>query len=184
MDKALDGAVLLFREHGFHDASLADIGAAMQLTPGSIYKAFRDKREIFAAAFDHYTRRRHEQLKALLSSKATGREKLEAALTFLAETAHGAEGKIGCMVVGAATDISTLDAALSARVTAAANWMEGLFVELIQAGRADGSISKTIDAATTARTFLCLTQGLRVVGKTGRTRAEMMATVQQAMKLV
>lgn len=184
MEHALDGAVLLFRERGFHDASLADIGAAMQLTPGSIYKAFRDKREIFAAAFDHYTHRRHEQLKALLSSTETGREKLEAALTFLAETAHGTEGKTGCMVVGAATDISTFDADLSARVTAAANWMEGLFRELITVGQADGSIAETIDAATTARTLLCLTQGLRVVGKTGRSRPEMMATVQQAMKLV
>jgi TetR/AcrR family transcriptional regulator, transcriptional repressor for nem operon len=115
---------------------------------------------------------------------ATSQEKLEAALTFLAETTHGAEGKIGCMVVGAATDISTFDAELSVRVTAAANWMERLFVELIKAGRTDGSISETIDTATTAHTFLFLTQGLGVVGKTGRTRSEMMTTVQQAMKLV
>ncbi|TMU95428.1 hypothetical protein FGI60_20095 [Brucella haematophila] len=88
------------------------------------------------------------------------------------------------MVVGAATDISTFDTELSVRVTAAADWMEGLFVELIKAGRADGSISETIDTATTARTFRCLTQGLGVVRKTGRTCSEMMTTVQQAMKLV
>jgi TetR/AcrR family transcriptional regulator, transcriptional repressor for nem operon len=42
----------VFCERGFHGASLNDLAAGMQLTQGSIYKAFKDKRGIFLATLD------------------------------------------------------------------------------------------------------------------------------------
>jgi len=56
--------------------------------------------------------------------------------------------------------------------------------DLIRIGQADGTIPSTVDADATALTFLCLTKGLRVIGRTGRGEKEMMATVEAAMRLV
>jgi AcrR family transcriptional regulator len=52
MDVALDRAVLVFRERGYHATSIGDLSEAMKLASGSLYKAFGDKRAIFLAAFE------------------------------------------------------------------------------------------------------------------------------------
>ena len=51
-------------------------------------------------------------------------------------------------------------------------------------GQADGSIVDGIDAEDTARMMVCLTQGLRVVGRSGRAPADTPAAVEVAMRLV
>jgi hypothetical protein len=50
-------------------------------------------------------------------------------------------------------------------VTTALKKNEAFLAELIRQGQSDGSISSGIDAENTARVMVCLTQGLRVVGK-------------------
>ena len=52
IDDALDRAIPLFCGGGFHGTSLNDLADGMQLTQGSIYKAFKDKRSLFLAAMD------------------------------------------------------------------------------------------------------------------------------------
>jgi TetR/AcrR family transcriptional regulator, transcriptional repressor for nem operon len=61
---------------------------------------------------------------------------------------------------------------------------ETLMVELIRQGQEDGSIPNAIDSKVTARLMLCLLQGMRVIGKTGRSRTEMTAVADAAMKLL
>jgi TetR/AcrR family transcriptional regulator, transcriptional repressor for nem operon len=184
MEVALDRALLVFREHGYHAASLGDLGSAMKLTPGSIYKAFSDKRAIFLAAFDRYTNLRNTKLRQLLDAQTNGLDKLRAMLGFYAEASHGIEGRRGCLVVGSATELATFDPEMAARVTAALQRAETLLRDLIRLGQSDGSIPSGIDAAAPACALLCLLQGLRVIGKAGRTRAEMMAAVDQALRLL
>ncbi|HEY0687295.1 MAG TPA: TetR/AcrR family transcriptional regulator [Steroidobacter sp.] len=184
MEAALDGALLVFREHGYHGASLGELGSAMGLTAGSIYKAFNDKRTLFLAAFDHYTHRRHAELGKLLDAEKTGFDKVRAMLRFYAEVSHDLEGRRGCLVVGSLTHLTTFDAKTSARVTTALRRLETLLRDLIRLGVSDGSIPPGINADALARTLLCLLQGFRVVGKAGRTRTEMLAAVDQALRLL
>src|SRR6202012_4020630 len=62
MDKALDQAIRVFSEHGYHATSIGDLIDAMGLASGSIYKAFRDKRAVFLAALDRHILLRREQI--------------------------------------------------------------------------------------------------------------------------
>jgi AcrR family transcriptional regulator len=184
IDTALDAALLVFRERGYHAASLVDLGSAMKLTPGSIYKAFSDKRAIFLAAFDRYTDLRTIQVRRLLDAERTGLDKLRAMLRFYAESSHGIEGRRGCLVVGGATELATFDEEMATRVTAALQRLETWLRDLICLGQSDGSVSAEVDATATACALLCLQQGFRVIGKTGRTRTQMMAAVEQALHLL
>jgi AcrR family transcriptional regulator len=184
MDAALDAAILVFRERGYHAASLGELGAAMQLTTGSIYKAFKDKQTIFLAAFDRYVRLRDAQLRPLLDGASNGFEKLRCMLHFYADASYGTEGRRGCLVVGSATDLATFDPEIAGRVAAALKRVENLLRDLIRLGQSDGSVSSRIDAEATARALLCLLEGLRVVGKLGRSRAEMTAAADQALRMV
>lgn len=184
MDEALDGAQLVFRERGYDGASLSQLSTAMKLTAGSIYKAFSDKRAIFLAAFNRYTEKRNGELQRLIDAETTGRAKLQAMLTFYAESAHGIEGRRGCLVAGSAVELATFDKDIADRVTAAVQRSETLLRKLIRLGQADGSVSPAIDVDASALALLCFLQGLRVVGKTGRTRSDVTAAVNRALQLI
>ena len=184
LDTALDKSVRVFRERGYHATSIADLTEAMKLASGSVYKAFKDKRAVFLAAFDREAIVRWEKLRQLLSAVKSGRDRVRVALTFIAESSHGVEGKRGCLIVGTAAELATFDPEVAQRVKAALDKNERLMVDLIRQGQADGSIPATIDRKVTARLILCLLQGMRVIGKTGRKRTEMRAVANAAMKLL
>src|SRR6266404_3377481 len=184
LDAALDKSVRVFRERGYHATSIADLTEAMDLASGSVYKAFKDKRAVFLAAFDREGKRRAEKLRQLLGTAKSGRDRIRVALTFIADSSHGVEGKRGCLIVGTAAELATLDAEVAQRVTAALHNSEMLMVDLIRQGQADGSIPTAIDSKVTARLMLCLLQGMRVIGKTGRKRTAMRAVADAAMKLL
>jgi TetR/AcrR family transcriptional repressor of nem operon len=184
LDAALDKSVRVFRERGYHATSIADLTEAMELASGSVYKAFKDKRAVFLAAFDREGKRRGEKLRQLLCTAKSGRDRIRVALTFIADSSHGVEGKRGCLIVGTAAELAALDAEVAQRVTAALRNNERLMVDLIRQGQADGSIPATIDSKVTARLMLCLLQGMRVIGKTGRKRTAMRAVANAAMKLL
>jgi len=182
MDQALDKAVRIFCERGYHATSVCDLTHAMQLASGSVYKAFKDKRSVFLAALDRYKTVRDAQLRAAVGIGATGRERLRLALAFYADASHGAAGRQGCLVGGSAAELATFDQEVAQWVTAALARNEMVVGELIRQGQEDGSIPPHVDGAATARLMLCLIQGMRLVGKTGRSRDEMAALVDIAMK--
>lgn len=181
---ALDAAEAIFRERGFHATSITDLGTAMGLTTGSIYKAFTDKRSVFLATFDRYTRRRQSKLADAIALQSTGLSKVRALLQSYALASVGMEGRRGCLVVGGATQLTTFDAEIASRITNALTHMEALLFELVELGKRDGSLNRDIDAEVAARTVLCFLQGARVVGKTGRTKKEMLSAVDMVLRML
>jgi len=182
MDETLDKAIPVFCSKGYHGTSINDLAEGMQLTVGSIYKAFKDKRAVFLAVLDRQSSQRGAELRQVLATVHSGRGKVQAALVFYAELSHGSRGREGCLVVSTAVELAALDAEIGARAAQAMHARELLMSELIRLGKSDGSIPPHIDSAATGRLLLCLLQGLRVVGKTGKTRKEMLAVVDAAMK--
>src|SRR5260221_7254464 len=88
MEAALDKAARVFRERGYHATSIADLTEAMELASGSVYKAFKDKRAVFLAAFDRAAAVRGEMLRRIISTAKPGRDRIRDALTFSAEASH------------------------------------------------------------------------------------------------
>ena len=184
MDDVLDRAVRIFCERGYHATSIGDLTGAMKLASGSVYKAFKDKRSVFLAAFDRYKTVRDAKLRDTIGTAKTGKDRVRNALTFYAESSCGASGRQGCLVVGGAAELATLDGEVAQWVKSALVRNEALVSELIQQGQTDGSIPAHVDREATARLMLCLIQGMRLVGKTGRTRQEMAVVVDVAMKIL
>ena len=181
---ALDKALEVFAKQGYHGTAITDLTAAMGLTSGSVYKAFKDKRGVFIAAFDHHRARRQRQLAALLDGEASGRDRLLRLLMNYAGNSCEQEGRNGCIVVGSAAELALFDAEIADRVAAALDHNEKQIVDLIVAGKADSSIAAHVDEATTARLLLCLTSGMRVIGKTGRNHRDMADVADAVLKLL
>ncbi|SKA39406.1 transcriptional regulator, TetR family [Enhydrobacter aerosaccus] len=184
MDEALDKAIRVFREQGYNATSITDLGTAMGLAAGSLYKAFKDKRAIYLAALERYQMLRAEQIRRLAETPRSGRARLCDLLSFYVDSARGIEGKRGCLAIGGAVELSILDPEVAALVRRNLARIESQLADLIRQGQADGSISRSVDSAETARVMLCLLQGLRVVGRAGRPPDDPAATVAIAMKLI
>jgi AcrR family transcriptional regulator len=184
IEAALDAAMALFIERGYAAAAISDLGEAMGLTAGSIYKAFGDKRGVFVAALERYTSTRDLRIADHLADAATGRERLRRLIDYYAGNSHGASGRRGCLVIGSARDLALFDSDLRARIENAVAVRESLILDVIRDGQSDGSIPVHVDAEATAKAALCLLYGMRVIGKTGRSEAEMQAIAATAMKLL
>lgn len=183
-EAALDSAIRVFCERGYHATSIGDLTSATGLASGSLYKAFQDKRGVFLAALGRYKTVRDAALRRAIAPAATGKERVRLALAFYADASHGALGRRGCLVVAGATELATFDDEAARWVAAALLRIEAAITELLREGVADGSVPSGIDAAATARALLCMVQGMRLVGKTGRSRKDMHALVDVAMKMV
>ena len=184
VDAALDRAIRVFSERGYHATSIGDLSAATGLASGSIYKAFQDKRGLFLAALERYKSVRDAALRRAIAPGGTGRERLRLALAFYADASHGPLGRMGCMVVTAATELGTFDDELSRWLAQTLARIETVLAGLLREGLEDGSVPAGTEVAATARGLLCVVQGMRVVGKTGRPRKDMRALVDVAMKMV
>jgi AcrR family transcriptional regulator len=181
MDDALEQAIHIFSERGFHATSIADLAEATGLSVGHIYKAFADKRAFFLAALDHQSGQRNKELALLLAEAHTGRDKLKVLLVFYAGMSSAAEGRRGSLMVGAALELIGFDRDVAQRVAASQQQLEKLLGEMIEQGRADGSLASSAEVQASARFLLCFLQGLRVVGRTAPPRADMLAAVDVAL---
>jgi TetR/AcrR family transcriptional regulator, transcriptional repressor for nem operon len=183
IDDALDKAVRVFSERGYHATSIGDLTAAMEIASGSIYKAFKDKRDVLLAAFDRYKATRNEQIRRAADTSKCGRDRLRDVLLSYIKSSQGTEGRRGCLVVGCTVELAGLDPVVAARVSDSLKKNEAFLADLIRQGQSDGSVPTSVNADDTARLLVCLTQGLRVVGKTGR-KLEAATLIDIAMKML
>ncbi|MFM0046023.1 TetR/AcrR family transcriptional regulator [Paraburkholderia sediminicola] len=180
----LDKAIGVFSEFGYHATSLGRLTTAIGITEGSLYKAFSDKRAVFLAAFERYVELRNNRLVEELARADSGRERVRAILNVYAGYSHGSLGRRGCLVVGSAVDLSSSDQDMAKRVRIVLDGHEGRLVDAIRQGQVDGSISMGIEAESAGRLLLCVVQGMRVLGKTGRSHDEMLEIAESALRLL
>jgi TetR/AcrR family transcriptional regulator, transcriptional repressor for nem operon len=164
MESAIARAVPVFREHGYEGASIDRLKTATGLTAGSLYKAFKDKRGVFAAAFAHYVKHRQHDLASRLPELG-GRERIAETLRFYLESASGCEGRKGCLVLASLIEATTLDGALHEKLsdTLAAN--RATLIAVLREGQQDGSIRADLPVEPCADLLLSLFQGFRALGK-------------------
>lgn len=183
MEAVLARAVPVFREHGYDGASIDHLREATGLTSGSLYKAFKDKRHVFSAAFSHYVKDRRQQLAQRLGGALTGRERIAETLRFYLESASGTEGRQGCLVLASLIEATTLDDPLRDALREALDGNRTAILTSLRDGQRDGSIRGDLAVEPCADLLLSLLQGLRAVGKL-HDPADHAALVATALKML
>jgi len=184
LDQSIDDAITVFRQRGFAATSMSDLMAGTGLSGGSLYKAFKDKKSLFLAAYDRYASRGAAEREAIAAGEGTGKEKLRLLLKSYAAQASGEPGRLGCLVVATAVGATTVDEDIAQRVIASFERLDKLVRSVLRQGIDDGSLPPDVEVAPVATTVLCLMQGMRVVAKSDKHRGRVAAVVDQAMKLV
>lgn len=181
-EAVLDKAMHVFWEHGYEAASIADLTAAMGITPPSLYTAFGDKEHLFLEAIEAYGKGPGGFGARALAEEPTARgavqRLLEEAADELTQDCH----PLGCMMVMAATNCSVaaehVQAALAKRRAVAVESMQAR----IQCGIDEGELPAHADAGALANFFAMVYQGMSMQAKDGASKRALLASVALAMR--
>jgi TetR/AcrR family transcriptional repressor of nem operon len=150
----LDAAVLCFWKQGYEATSVRDLVGHTGITAASLYNAFGDKRSLYEKALDHYVEesiaeriRRCESLPPLRAIEAFFEEIVKRSLND--------RDRKGCMLVNAALDVASHDPAF-----------RKVIAEVL-----DGTITRSLAAATLAQNLLGVLMGIRVLARVRPERA-------------
>lgn len=174
IDQALAKAMDIFWQKGYHATSIDDLTKAMQITRGSLYKAFNDKKSVFIAAFERYVSGgavgKFEQKLALGSSSLDLIIKL---MEHYARVSSAESGTKGCLVTATAMEMLPHDPEISELVNSALQRIRRFLTKAIAQAKSDGLLDSALDEEAAALFVLSVIQGMRVLGKTERTEQEL-----------
>lgn len=182
LDDAVRKAMGVFWDRGYHDASLPELLEGMELSRGSFYKAFVDKRGVYLRALDVYIDDAIRKTGEILHSNSSPKAAIREAFSRQAEESSGKEGLRGCFVVLSAVEMLPADDEVSARIARLFRRLQDLYAAAIIRAQALGEIDHGMDERTLARFLVCQIQGMRVLGKTGADRDVTKAMVDFALK--
>lgn len=165
-DAALDAATQCFWIHGYEATSVRQLAERMGITGASLYNAFGDKRALYQRALVHYRENGFNARVARIESQAMPAP--QAIAMFFEEIIERSladpEHK-GCLLVNAALELAPHDAACKALADDFLSSAEGFFLRCLNAGQADGSISRAQSAEDLARLLLGVLVGIRVLAR-------------------
>jgi AcrR family transcriptional regulator len=173
--------MLLFWRHGYEGTSLADLTAAMEVTPPSVYSAFGDKKHLFLEAVDRYLSGKVPSAE-IVRDATTAKEAARRLLTTAATAFTGEDTPPGCLLSTATTSCSPASADVQADLAEIRRALEARLREKIEDAIATGELRPETDAEALAGLIMAAIQGLSSLARDGATRAKLMATAEAAMR--
>lgn len=177
-------AMNVFWDRGYHDASLPDLLGGMELSRGSFYKAFGDKEAVFLRALDIYIEDAVRDMREILKADVSPAIAIRNALLRYADLSSGDEGRRGCFAVGTATEMLPANPEAARRIASLLRRLQDLFADAIVRGQKAGEFGEHLDAQAIAHFIVSQANGMRVLGKAGSSRKQMLANVDLVMKLL
>lgn len=175
-EAAVARAMDVFWSRGYHGTALPDLLRATRLSRGSLYAAFGDKHALFLRALDRYIADALARMDTELGPRHAPVEGLRALLAGYVDRTSGASGRRGCLLVATAMELAGDDGDVESRVRGFFKAMEIKAAGAFARAKAAGELAAGVEPASAARILVCFVEGLRVVGKTGPTRATSQAT--------
>ncbi|UUZ86277.1 TetR/AcrR family transcriptional regulator [Paenibacillus sp. P26] len=177
--EALDTAMQLFWEKGYEATSLTDLTSRMGIGRPSLYAAFGDKKELFAAALHKYSGTTLDNIRAKFEAIPSVKEAFRTFLDEMMERAYGDGPNCGRFCVNTIVELAPHDAQFEMVTKDFEMKLADLFQQKIEQGIRSGELATELDAVGIARTLTVSTVGLIVMLKARPERAfvESVATV-------
>lgn len=183
-DKALDGAMNVFWEHGYEGASLPELLKGMGLTRGSLYKAYKDKKSLFINILHRYDEAEVEKATSFLADTAMedGFDRIEKLFASILNNFENNNYK-GCLLCSAAAGPAHDDKEISEAVHVILKKMKsGFEIALNQSSKH----SKLSDEKLSQLADLLLTQyiGLRILSRSQASKETLKRSIASLMILL
>lgn len=178
-ETALDAAVDMFWRHGYEGTSIADLTAAMGVTPPTLYAAFGSKEDLYREALGRYLERseRERGTSGDASAYAMIEHYLRAAADRFTDPGHPR----GCMVSTASLYCAAENEAARSAAAALRTLAFEAAVAACERAKSTGELLPATDAVALARFYSAIAQGMSVQAVDGATAAELHAVVDLAL---
>jgi len=166
MDTAVEHAMEVFWPCRYHNTSLCDLFEATNLSRGSLYATFGDKRGLFLRALDCYINDALARLDTELNPVKNSLAGLRNCLPVHVDHTSGIAGKRGCLVVATAMELAAHDTDVEKRIQRFLRCVETLLTEALARAQAAGELADDVEPAVSGRLLLSVLERMRVVGQT------------------
>lgn len=166
---------------GYEGASIADLTAAMGITPQSLYAAFTSKADLYREALEQY---RREEGAAAGRNLAGAGHVVEVISRMLRASAHEftLPGRPkGCMISTAVLTCAVENQAIAEHVSALRSETLALLEDRFRQGAVDGELRADTDVAGLARFVGAILQGMTVQAQDGAGKAELLQIAELAI---
>ncbi|TWB20108.1 TetR family transcriptional regulator [Rhizobium sp. ERR 1071] len=170
-----------FWKHGYDGSSIADLTAAMGITPQSLYAAFGSKAELYRETLDQYRRMPRPEPGNPFQDKVNTVTAFERFLTNSAKIFTAPEHPKGCMISTAVLNCAEENEPIAHHVASMRLQTLDIFTARIERGIAEGDMRPDADARSLARFLGAIVQGMSVQARDGATTDELLALLSHAL---
>jgi AcrR family transcriptional regulator len=176
-DTALDGAIEVFREHGFEGASAEMLVGAMGIGRQSLYDTFGDKWRLYRAAVRRYGMGECSAHFEALRSGVRAIDGIDAMLRRVVETAYQP-----CLGVGSICEFGVSRSDLAEVHAPLAKTLRDAIAARVRDAQRDGDVASDLDPEAGAEFLMANITGIRVAGRGGANRAALTGLADMALK--
>ena len=177
----LEKAMQTFWERGYCATSMAQLVAATELKPGSLYAAFKSKEGLFLAVLDHYGERSVARIQQALAESGSPLVGVRTYFCKLAEDLEASHARRSCLLVNTVLELARRDETIRERVNGHFTAIEARFLDALKAAQASGELSPDKDPASLAAFLMTSIWGLRVLGGTAPSQKRTQAVVNEIL---
>jgi TetR/AcrR family transcriptional regulator, transcriptional repressor for nem operon len=180
--KVIEIATELFWAKGYHAVSTQDLVDAFGISRSSMYGAYKDKKNIFVLALNHYRQTASMAMLKAMQGNQPFKQKISGILKAIIKETIGDDKCKGCFMVNTAIELAPHDQDILEIVQANRNDIIWAMKTAIQTGIDKGEISPDKNPSALAVYFYNVINGLRVDAKVHKTKAHYQETVDLALK--
>ena len=177
---ALDEAMELFWERGYHATSIQDLVDHLGVNRQSLYDTFGGKDRLYLAALERYRTLAAQPVHQALAREGPVREVLQRFFSEFLDNFLAGNWK-GCFMVNATAELAGQDEGVSRVCAANARQLETAFAGLIARGLQAGEINPARPTLQLARFLVNTLNGLAVTAKATRDRKALDQIVEVAL---
>jgi AcrR family transcriptional regulator len=178
-EEALEIALDLFWRHGYEGVSISDLTQAIGIAAPSLYHAFGSKEELYKEVIGRYqgVGLSAAQIAACSSSLEATRRVLE----FGVSAVTGSKGPLGCMVSSGLLMCSPQHSGVAVHVRKERAKLRAALQKSIEKDIRSGELDASVNAASLARFYATVLQGMSVQAIDGATQADLTAVMKTAL---
>ena len=175
-DTALDGAIGVFREHGFEGASAEMLVGAMGIGRQSLYDTFGDKWQLYRSAVRRYGLGESAAHLEALRSGVRAIDGIDAMLRRVVKTANQP-----CLGVGSLCEFGVSRPDLAKVHAALAKTLRDAIAARVRDAQHDGDVASKLDPVAASEFLVGSIASIRIAGRGGAKRAALNGLADMAL---
>lgn len=183
-EAALTRALEVFWRRGYEPATMAELCAAMDINPPSLYAAFGNKAQLFMEAVQHYEDVYWDATWKQMETSASVHEGMATFFKDAAKILTSQEVPCGCMVILAATNVSPEGRQVNEALRSLRQEGKDCIQTRLQRAVEHGQLPQDTPVDALAATLNTMLEGMSLQARDGVTRDELERIAATAMALL